>query len=109
MTASFIEKGLSGGDLTAEAIVQILAGADSSATAIRTSLLYIISRPSICLTLQAEIDRGVKEGRISSPVIQDSEALKMPYLQAVICEGLRIWPPVTGLLNKWPLQVVMKW
>jgi cytochrome P450 len=24
----------------------------------------------------------------------------MPYLQAVIKEGLRIWPPVIGLLSK---------
>jgi cytochrome P450 len=36
---------------------------------------------------------------ISSP-IQDSEARKLPYLQAVIKEGLRIFPPVVGLLSK---------
>jgi cytochrome P450 len=35
----------------------------------------------------------------SSP-IQDAEARKMPYLQAVIKEGLRIFPPVTGLSSK---------
>jgi cytochrome P450 len=36
---------------------------------------------------------------ISSP-IQDAEARKLPYLQAVIKEGLRIFPPVVGLMSK---------
>lgn len=36
----------------------------------------------------------------SRPVIKDAEAKKMPYLQAVIKEGLRIFPPVTGLMSK---------
>jgi cytochrome P450 len=100
MTASFIAHGLSEHDLTAESLLQILAGADTSATAIRATLLHIITHPSVYAALQAEIDAGVREGRISSPVIQDSEAQQMPYLQAVIREGLRIWPPVTGLLSK---------
>lgn len=35
-----------------------------------------------------------------SDPIKDAEAKKMPYLQAVIKEGLRIHPPVTGLMLK---------
>jgi cytochrome P450 len=38
-------------------------------------------------------------GSISSPVT-DTEANALPYLQAVIREGLRMLPPATGLLNK---------
>ena len=30
----------------------------------------------------------------------DAEARKLPYLEAVIKEGLRIWPPVVGLMAK---------
>ena len=41
---------------------------------------------------------AVKNGSISSP-IQDSEARELPYLQACIKEGLRFFPPVTGLFD----------
>lgn len=37
---------------------------------------------------------------ISSPIITDETARSMPYLQAVIKEGLRIFPPVAGLMAK---------
>lgn len=37
---------------------------------------------------------------ISSPIITDAEARKLPYLQAIIKEGLRIWPPIAALLSK---------
>jgi cytochrome P450 len=33
-------------------------------------------------------------------VITEAEARELPYLQGVIKEGLRIFPPVTGLLMK---------
>jgi cytochrome P450 len=49
--------------------------------------------------LMAEITDGIARGRISSP-IKDSESKELPYLQAVIREGLRMFPPATGILNK---------
>jgi cytochrome P450 len=100
MTASFIAHGLSETDLVAESLLQILAGADTTATAIRATVLHIITHPSVYVALQAEIDKCVREGRISSQVIKESEAHSMPYLQAVIKEGLRIWPPATGQVGK---------
>ncbi len=36
----------------------------------------------------------------SPHVITDDEAYRMPFLQAVIKEGLRIFPPVAGLMAK---------
>lgn len=77
-----------------------MAGADSTATAVRTTLLHIITNPHIYTSLRAEIDTFLAAGRISSPVIRDAEAKEMPYLQACIKEGLRIWPPLTGLMTK---------
>lgn len=77
-----------------------MAGADSTATAVRTTFLHIITNPHIYTTLRAEVDSFIASGRISSPVIRDAEAKEMPYLQACIKEGLRIWPPLTGLMTK---------
>ena len=42
----------------------------------------------------------INEHRPSQPIITDAEARAMPYLQAVIKEGLRIHPPVVGLMSK---------
>jgi cytochrome P450 len=59
-----------------------------------------MTTPRVYFSLQAEIDLAVREGRISSPVVSNREAQDLPYLQAVIKEGLRIWPPGTGLMAK---------
>ena len=59
-----------------------------------------MSSPRVYSSLQAEIDAAVREGRISHPVVTDGEARTLPYLQAVVKEGLRIWPPGVGLLVK---------
>lgn len=63
-------------------------------------MLHIITSPSVYTKLREEIAEFLNAGRISSPVIRDAEAKEMPYLQAVIKEGLRIWPPLTGLMTK---------
>ena len=100
MMASFTAHGLNETDLVAESLLQILAGADTTATAIRATMLHIITHATVYKKLQSEIDQAVHNGRISSPVIQEAEASELKYLQAVIREGLRVWPPVTGLLSK---------
>ncbi|OHW98989.1 benzoate 4-monooxygenase cytochrome p450 [Colletotrichum incanum] len=99
MLGSFVAHGLSKEDAEGETLVQIIAGSDTSATAIRSTMLFLITNPHVYARLQAGIDTGIKEGRISSP-ITDEEARKFDYLQAVIKEGLRLWPPATGLLPK---------
>jgi cytochrome P450 len=63
-------------------------------------MLYIITSGHTYNTLQAEIDAAIASGKISSPVIHDAEARTLPYLQAVIKEGLRIFPPAVGLASK---------
>jgi len=49
--------------------------------------------------VQATLLRELSSAAISSP-IRDAEARKLPYLQAVIKEGLRIFPPVAALFLK---------
>ncbi|KAL2016204.1 hypothetical protein VTK56DRAFT_4061 [Thermocarpiscus australiensis] len=64
-------------------------------------MLYLMATPRAYRALQAEIDEGIKTGRISSPVT-NAEANELPYQQAVILEGLRLYPPFTGL----PFKIV---
>lgn len=95
MLGSFVRHGLTQREAESETLMQILAGSDTTATAIRSTILHIITSPHVLNTLLAEISSA----NISSP-ITDAEARKLPYLQAVIKEGLRIFPPVTGLMFK---------
>jgi cytochrome P450 len=96
MLGSFVRHGLSQEDAETEMMVQILAGSDTTAGAIRAIFLHLLSNRQVLEKLLDEI----RTSNVSDP-IQDAEARKMPYLQAVIKEGLRIWPPVTGLQSKY--------
>ena len=97
MLASFMRHGLNGEELRSEALEQVLAGSDTTASGIRGILLYLISNPIVYGKLQSEIDDAIKIGNApaSPEIISLAQAAKLPYLQAVIREGLRIWPPVT--------------
>jgi cytochrome P450 len=95
MLGSFVRHGLTQREAESETLMQILAGSDTTASAIRATILHIITSPHVLNTLLAEISAA----KISSP-ITDAEARKLPYLQVVIKEGLRIFPPVTGLMFK---------
>ncbi|KAK0369575.1 benzoate 4-monooxygenase cytochrome p450 [Colletotrichum limetticola] len=75
---------------------EALAGSDTTATAIRATLLHIITSPRVSTALREEIELA----KPSWPVITEAEARSMPYLQAVIKEELRIFPPVVGQMSK---------
>lgn len=100
MLNSFINRGLTQAELESETLTQITAGSDSTASALRIVLHFISTSPPILGRLLAELNAGIAAGKISRPVIKDSEARQLPYLQACIKEGLRIHPPVSGLLAK---------
>jgi cytochrome P450 len=58
-------------------------------------MLHLITNPRITAKLRKEFSSN----SISTP-IKDWEARRLPYLQAVVNEGLRILPPIPGLLSK---------
>lgn len=100
MLGAFINRGLTQGELESETLTQITAGSDSTASALRMTLHFICTSPPIQDRLLAEARAAIEAGKISRPIIKDAEARQLPYLQACIKEGLRIYPPVTGLLAK---------
>jgi len=96
MLSSFIAHGLTEKQCNNEAILQVLAGSDTTATAIRATMLYIITTPRIYTALQSEIDLAIRSGKISAPVTSAESLAHLPYLQAVIFEGLRYHHPFNG-------------
>ncbi|KAJ8122510.1 hypothetical protein ONZ43_g1315 [Nemania bipapillata] len=100
MLTSFIKNGISGDDLKAENMLQIVAGTDSTGAALRATLLYVMTNRRVYNTLQAEIDDAVKSGLAprAPEIIQPKQAKELRYLQAVVKEGMRICPPANNQL-----------
>jgi cytochrome P450 len=99
MLGSFIRHGLSQKEASGEALLQVVAGTDTTATGLKTIMLHVMTHPDIYRKLQREIEEGLSQGLISSP-IKDVEARRLPFLQAVIKEGLRIRSPAGGAFFK---------
>lgn len=71
----------------------VFAGSDTTAISIRAILYYLLKNPECKQKLIQEIDDLRSQGNISDPVTL-AEADKMPYLQAVMFEALRLHPAV---------------
>ena len=99
MVQSFIDKGVTKDHLVQEILLQILAGSDTTAGAVRMILLEMISSPAALRRLLEEIEQGVAQGKVSSPITY-AEAQSLPYLRAIVHEGLRVFPPALGTSDK---------
>ncbi|KAK4155663.1 cytochrome P450 [Chaetomidium leptoderma] len=103
MLASFVRHGLVGDELRSEVLETLIAGSDTTAGALRGIMLYVMGNKRVYSKLQDEIDDAVAEEKVAvtgEGVIPFGVAKQMPYLQAVIREGLRVWPPVRNILPK---------
>ncbi|KAK8062767.1 BcABA1- cytochrome P450 monooxygenase [Apiospora hydei] len=96
---SFMNHGLNQTECEVEGLFMVISGTESTASAIRCIMTYAMATPSVYVKLKAEIQAAVRDGRVSSP-IKVEEARRLPYLQAVIYEGIRMRPPLLGLLAK---------
>lgn len=76
-------------ELTAHASTLVIAGGETVATFLAATTFYLCKFPEFQRKLQQELHANFKSyGDISA-----TAALQLPYLQAVINEGLRIYPP----------------
>jgi cytochrome P450 len=89
-----IDNGMDRDQLIQQVFLFIIAGSNSTAHALRMTLLSLITTSSASAALVAEIRSAAS--RITVP-ISWADAQALPYLQAVVREGLRMWPPVQGL------------
>ncbi|KAF2642225.1 cytochrome P450 [Massarina eburnea CBS 473.64] len=99
MIGAFVRNGIPQKQIEAELLIQIIAGSDTTASAIRSTLLRLLTSPRVLSKLRAEIDAAVADGKASNP-IQQKESKELPYLQAVVKEGLRFNPPFLGQVAK---------
>jgi aspirochlorine biosynthesis cytochrome P450 monooxygenase len=90
--------GLSFDDMLAQSQLLIIAGSETTATALSGMLYYLLAEPS-----QSSLSRLIHEIRSSFNTESDinlQSTIKLKYLQAVLEEGLRIYPPVPSILPR---------
>ncbi|PCH44271.1 cytochrome P450 monooxygenase [Wolfiporia cocos MD-104 SS10] len=81
-------KPMSPEELSAEAFVLIIAGADTTANTSCATTYYLARDQRVQAKLQAELDEALKS--IDSAVAPYDAVKNLPYLDAVINEGLRL-------------------
>jgi cytochrome P450 len=90
-------KGFSTKELWGEANVLMIAGSDTTATALSSTLFHLCRNPSAMQKLKAEI-RGAFSG--PDQIVTSKELGDCHYLKACVDEAMRMSPPVPGLLPR---------
>ncbi|PMD33301.1 cytochrome P450 family protein [Hyaloscypha variabilis F] len=82
-------------DVFMTCMTNIGAGSDTTGISLSAVIYYLCKYPEVMRKLRNEIDGLAEKGEISDPVTF-AQAQRMPYLQAVLKEALRMHP-ATGL------------
>ena len=101
MMHSFIQHGMTPGEAERGGLLQLVAGSDTTATALRAAVLFVATSPVVLARMRIEMaNAGISPQRDTKTIIASSKARSIPYLIAVIKEALRLHPPVVGALEK---------
>ncbi|KAJ6531195.1 cytochrome P450 [Mycena capillaripes] len=79
------------GEVVADGVLSIIAGSDTTSTAISTFLWFILSNPEIYRRVQAEVDAVYPD---EESTLDDSKHDELRFLKACLNETLRLQPPV---------------
>jgi cytochrome P450 len=79
MLSSFFKHGYSQEQCEAECIFMVFAGSDTTASVMRTTMLYLMSTPHVYQKFKSEIVAAVRAG-VSTPITVE-QARSIPYLQ----------------------------
>ncbi|KAI0454861.1 cytochrome P450 [Xylaria acuta] len=91
-----IEKGVSALQLAAHASDFVLAGSETTATALATATYYLLRNPEIMKKMQQE----VRSSFSSYDEISGKSTQRLRYLKAVMLEAMRIYPPLPFALPR---------
>jgi len=75
-----------------------VAGSETTSVALRLTLCALLTTPSAYRKVQDEVDAFYAEN--TGDVITYAQVKTLTYLQAVIRETMRLWPPSSGLFSK---------
>ncbi|GAB1319696.1 Pisatin demethylase [Madurella fahalii] len=78
----------------------IQAGADTTGTALGSTLRFLLTHPSCLARVRSEIAAAEAAGRLSSPVQYEETRAYLPYFVACIKESMRLNPPATNLFSR---------
>ena len=77
----------------------LMAGSETTATALSGMTYYLLKHPPILEKLQSEVRSAFKrEENITLETV--GEPGRLPYMEAVMTESLRLYPPVPALLPR---------
>ncbi|KAH7915810.1 cytochrome P450 [Hygrophoropsis aurantiaca] len=100
-TLSDMDSGISAFPLiVSNAVLAITAGSDTVASVLSGIMYYILANPADYARLKEEVDRAFPPNEVS--VIGSEAFAKMPFLHAVVREGLRLQPAVPSSLQRAP-------
>ncbi|KAL5705111.1 hypothetical protein ACHQM5_023455 [Ranunculus cassubicifolius] len=69
--------------------IMFAAGTETSACTMEWAMSLLLNNPHVLKKAQEEIDNNIDKGRL----IDESDVNKLPYLQSIIKETLRMYPP----------------
>ena len=90
------EKGMSEGEMESNAALILPAGTETLSTALSGTLYLLSKHPAVLAKLCHQLMRHF----VSEADITMESVAKVPYLQEVISEGLRLYPPFSGGLRR---------
>ncbi|KAK4163852.1 cytochrome P450 [Cladorrhinum sp. PSN259] len=96
MIGAFIRNGMTRGEMEGEAMLQLIAGSDTTTNVLSVTLMHLISTPHAYARLKREISDAMTTGTVtlsSEGIVPKDQAMKLPYLQGVLQEGLRFTCP----------------
>ncbi|KAK5721352.1 hypothetical protein LTR17_014641 [Elasticomyces elasticus] len=87
-------------DMVVHLSANVFAGADTTATALRAIIYFLVTNPAKMTNLQKEIDTADADGKLSNPVSDKETRTQLPYFNAVIKKAMRLHPSVGLLLER---------
>ncbi|KAI4860878.1 cytochrome P450 [Hypoxylon rubiginosum] len=86
-------------EIIAITTTNVIAGSDTTAISLTSVMYYLSKHRDVRKKLVREIESAEREGRASNPITY-AEAIKLPYLSAVIDEAMRMHPATGFILER---------